>query len=143
VSGHTPGDQLDLDAIEQTALAAEASWGAQWKAMGSKAWGWRSGRLGAEPKMPFVVTDDEHGSLLLMSMWPEDMSTLTDHVATVDPATALALVAEVRRLRAQNESLRDVAAGRVEHRYMGGCPDALEGYEVRDPDCPACAVLVP
>lgn len=38
-------------------------------------------------------------------------------------------------------ALRKIADGTVVHRFMGGCPDALEGPDVRDPDCPACAIL--
>lgn len=37
--------------------------------------------------------------------------------------------------------LREVALGRVRHRYVGDCPDFLEGWDASDPDCPACKAL--
>lgn len=35
-----------------------------------------------------------------------------------------------------------IATGQVRHRYNGQCPDAVEGPHVRDPDCPACRILL-
>lgn len=35
-----------------------------------------------------------------------------------------------------------VATGGIPHAYNGLCPEAVEGAEVRDPDCPACRVLM-
>lgn len=40
------------------------------------------------------------------------------------------------------ENLLAVATGREEHLYQGGCPDDVEGWETRDPECKACQVLV-
>ncbi|MCO2528489.1 hypothetical protein FA331_12975 [Pseudomonas aeruginosa] len=38
--------------------------------------------------------------------------------------------------------LYDVATCRVPHVFNGQCPDSMEGSDVRDPDCPACQVLI-
>lgn len=38
--------------------------------------------------------------------------------------------------------LMDYAKGKVRHRYMGQCPDDLEGQDVRDEDCQVCRALV-
>ena len=43
--------------------------------------------------------------------------------------------------RAEAAALRGLALGRVRHTYAGLCPDDLEGWDSRDPACPACAVL--
>lgn len=40
------------------------------------------------------------------------------------------------------QALIDVATGRIMHSFNGACPDGLENYRSRDPDCPACAVIV-
>lgn len=44
--------------------------------------------------------------------------------------------------RALVRDLRDVAAGAIRHEYMGACPDAVQGYDTRDPECDACRVLL-
>ena len=38
--------------------------------------------------------------------------------------------------------LIDVATGRIKHDFMGMCPDRIVGPDARDPDCPACRVLI-
>ncbi|SIQ99017.1 hypothetical protein [Aquipseudomonas alcaligenes] len=35
-----------------------------------------------------------------------------------------------------------VCSGQVLHVYMGLCPDALEGAEERDDECPACLAMM-
>ncbi|MBG4138608.1 hypothetical protein I4929_23760 [Pseudomonas aeruginosa] len=40
------------------------------------------------------------------------------------------------------ETLRRSATGKVMHLYNGLCPDAFEGHEARDPDCPVCRALI-
>lgn len=40
------------------------------------------------------------------------------------------------------EKLVKIATGELKHVYNGQCPDAVEGPLVRDPDCPACQVLL-
>lgn len=57
-------------------------------------------------------------------------------------ARAEAAEAQVERLKQRLDKVREVALGRVPHRYMGGCPDALDGWDLRDPECAACAILV-
>ena len=39
-------------------------------------------------------------------------------------------------------NLIDVGTGKIPHRYMGLCPDAVDGHEQRDKDCPACRILI-
>ncbi len=38
--------------------------------------------------------------------------------------------------------LLDVARRKIEHVNNGMCPDDLEGFDVRDDECPACRVLI-
>ena len=33
-------------------------------------------------------------------------------------------------------------AKRLTHTYMGDCPDEVNGWESRDPECPACRALI-
>lgn len=35
-----------------------------------------------------------------------------------------------------------VATGEIEHAGNGLCPDRIEGFDSRDPDCPACKILI-
>ncbi|NKI68897.1 hypothetical protein GN109_05645 [Collimonas pratensis] len=39
------------------------------------------------------------------------------------------------------KNLIDAATGKIAHIYAGFCPDELEGYDTRDPECPACQIL--
>lgn len=39
-------------------------------------------------------------------------------------------------------NLVKVATNEVSHAYNGQCPDGLEGFVVRDPDCPACQAIL-
>lgn len=39
-------------------------------------------------------------------------------------------------------NLVKVATNEVSHAYNGQCPDDLEGFAVRDPDCPACQAIM-
>lgn len=39
-------------------------------------------------------------------------------------------------------ALHSLGEGRLRHVYGGMCPDGLEGHETRDPECPACQVLI-
>lgn len=38
--------------------------------------------------------------------------------------------------------LAKVADGSIPHIFNGMCPDAIEGHDSRDPDCPACQLLI-
>lgn len=38
--------------------------------------------------------------------------------------------------------LAKVASNEVHHVYHGQCPDEMEGFAARDPDCPACQAIV-
>lgn len=49
--------------------------------------------------------------------------------------------AEVARLDAVVTALVKVGTGALPHLYLGLCPDATEGPDVRDEDCPACRAL--
>lgn len=46
----------------------------------------------------------------------------------------------VERLK-QYDQLCEVATGKLKHNYNGMCPDAVEGYDKRDTDCPVCQLL--
>lgn len=35
-----------------------------------------------------------------------------------------------------------VATRQVEHVNNGQCPDSVQGFDARDPDCPACGAIV-
>lgn len=56
---------------------------------------------------------------------------------------------EVRKLYARpvpaeqpvNARLLDVATGKIQHRYLGLCPDSIYGTDSRDPGCPACQAI--
>lgn len=50
-----------------------------------------------------------------------------------------AAVAEIAERAA---ALERVATGEVRHLHNGLCPDAIEGFESRDPNCPACQVIM-
>lgn len=39
------------------------------------------------------------------------------------------------------KALRMVATNEMPHLYNGLCPDAIEGHDSRDPDCPACKAI--
>ena len=72
--------------------------------------------------------------------WIEFASVMFDSFpALYDTAKAMnARFSEVR----SNDDLIKVATGQVRHLYNGACPDGVEGPDVRDPDCPACQVLL-
>lgn len=55
------------------------------------------------------------------------------------PATAKAVAAQ---LLEHIDGLTKIATGELRHVYNGECPDQVEGPNVRDPDCPACQVLL-
>lgn len=58
--------------------------------------------------------------------------------ADIEPASARldeGVAAVIRRLI-------DVSTNRIPHAYMGMCPDSIEGHDVRDHDCPACAAVL-
>jgi len=40
------------------------------------------------------------------------------------------------------KQLIKVGTRRIPHRYDGRCPDSLNDYEARDPNCLACQVLI-
>lgn len=49
----------------------------------------------------------------------------------------------VSRLLDHIEGLTLIATGQVMHLYRGMCPDGVEGTATRDPECPACKLLMP
>lgn len=55
------------------------------------------------------------------------------------PATVVAVVG---LLLDHIDGLTKIATGELRHVYNGECPDQVEGSKVRDPDCPACQVLL-
>jgi len=50
--------------------------------------------------------------------------------------------AEYDQLAAAARLLADVATGRLDHLHDGLCPDVIEGFDVRDDECPACLALI-
>lgn len=56
-----------------------------------------------------------------------------------EPAIALAVTTQ---LLDHIDCLTKIATGELRHIYNGECPDQVEGPNVRDPDCPACQVLL-
>jgi len=40
------------------------------------------------------------------------------------------------------DDLARIATGSLTHDYNGQCPDDVEGHDSRDPECPACQVLL-
>lgn len=40
------------------------------------------------------------------------------------------------------QDLVDVGSGKLAHLHLGRCPDAIEGWDMRDRVCPACKVLI-
>lgn len=51
-------------------------------------------------------------------------------------------MASNERMRTSLQALVDVGSGKLAHAYNGMCPDEIEGYDVRDDECPACRALV-
>lgn len=43
--------------------------------------------------------------------------------------------------QAAYERMRQVATGEIAHLFQGSCPDEVEGFQVRDPECPACQII--
>ena len=52
-----------------------------------------------------------------------------------------AALARAEAAEGRERALLDLALGRVRHVYAGLCPDDVEGWESRDPECPACVLL--
>ena len=40
------------------------------------------------------------------------------------------------------QQLLDVGSGKLRHDNTGGCPDEVEGFDARDPECPACRAML-
>jgi len=53
-----------------------------------------------------------------------------------------ALRSVVEQYAEQVQGLIKVGTGEIKHLRDGLCPDELEGHDARDPDCPACQVLM-
>lgn len=49
------------------------------------------------------------------------------------------------KTRIQSTLSRDliaIATGKIRHRYMGGCPDTVDGHDRRDKTCRACRIII-
>lgn len=55
---------------------------------------------------------------------------------------AACLNAAVAESTERAAALERVATGEVRHLHSGLCPGNVEGFDARDPDCPACQVLL-
>ncbi len=61
------------------------------------------------------------------------LARIADHGApSFDPSPLVSLLRD----------LRDVGSGKIAHVYMGWCPNVVEGYATRHPECDACKVLL-
>lgn len=61
----------------------------------------------------------------------------------IEPApTPVETVSQVQIPDSVLAGLYAVSSGQVEHVFNGLCPDSVEGYEVRDDECPACIELI-
>ncbi len=54
---------------------------------------------------------------------------------------AALLGVQVPGLRADNAALLNLQMDKPAHVFLGACPDDIEGWDSRDPECPACQVL--
>lgn len=104
MSDQTTVPGVDLAELRAKAEAAKNEWGTgDWTTVE----GDRQSRI-ANLTRPFVATDDEHGSVLLIDPWAERWhaerpSAVTIHAAAASPAVVLALLNEIERLRAAAE----------------------------------------
>lgn len=89
----------------------------------------------------------------------DEVKTLTDGqiialrqvTRAADPAQqwgdtlAFARAVEAEVLRRQAPLIADlikVATGEIAHDYAGDCPDSFGNHNSRDPDCPACRIIM-
>lgn len=70
-------------------------------------------------------------------LWPQAPESFADASGEIKT-----LRERLGELEADVAALASVATGALSHRYHGGCPDEVAGFEARDPDCPACQVLI-
>ena len=78
-----------------------------------------------------------------------DLRAILDESPT-DVATALPGAGDVEKIEpdfATSPTERETPADepiakRLTHTYMGDCPDDVNGWESRDPECPACRALM-
>lgn len=73
--------------------------------------------------------------------WSDDWSIFGEIVRPGYPAGYVEVAKERDRLRAALEDARDVCTRKIAHANNGSCPDAIEGYDKRDEDCPACRAI--
>lgn len=88
------GSDIDLDAIESNARAADDDWVGGWGSAAS------DGTLGPRH---WRTIKSVHHDMAILAVAPEPSAT---HIATADPPTVLALVARIRELEAENAGLR-------------------------------------
>jgi hypothetical protein len=77
---------------------------------------------------------------------PEQFNLATELVRVSEENTRLAaeaakLTEERDGLLAVNTQLVKIGTGELRHMFRGQCPDEVEGFDVRDPGCPACGLL--
>jgi hypothetical protein len=77
---------------------------------------------------------------------PEQFNLATELVRVSEENTRLAaevakLTEERNGLAAVNTQLVKIGTGELRHMFRGQCPDEVEGFDVRDPGCPACGLL--
>lgn len=81
---------------------------------------------------------------------PERITPFPENIDKLDPVRCgwNACLDELARINGMTvsesalDTLRKAASGEVKHLNNGLCPDAFEGHEARDPDCPVCRALI-
>ena len=91
----------------------------------------------AEERERWKATAESADALLRAVMAELDIRPDED-----DPVLAVrGIVAGIRNDERETPADEPIAK-RLTHMYMGDCPDEVNGWESRDPECPACRALV-
>ena len=107
---------------------------------------WKKRALNAEATLGKV---QEYITRLPTNRAQADLRAILDESPT-DVATALPGAGDVEKSGpdfATSPTERETPADepiakRLTHTYMGDCPDDVNGWESRDPECPACRALM-
>jgi hypothetical protein len=96
------------------------------------------------PDSAAIIADLQHMNDTQASILRSDTAQFNELRAEVERLTAELADANERlaALEQDAERLIAIGAGRIAHVNNGMCPDSVEGHDTRDPDCPACRVLI-
>lgn len=75
-------------------------------------------------------TSTTEGTIRAMATWMD-----------VDASAAPEMLMPVDQRRLVRD-LIDVGTGKIPHRFMGQCPDSVDGHHQRDKSCRACRILI-